>query len=77
MAPRRARWPVTWFALVATLVLLAQGIQGAGELDESTSAAGHRVPRSDEAYVTLLYTDSFLLGARVLTHSLRLTFTKR
>jgi hypothetical protein len=34
-------------------------------------------PASDEAYATLLYGDSFLLGVRVLGQSIRETQTKR
>ena len=72
------------FSLI--LVALANGVASDSSMRSDVALAASNVgshgglslgAHSEEAYVTLLYTDDFLLGARVLAHSLRLTFTKR
>lgn len=66
-----ARW-----MLLRALLLLAPLLASSQDLDKR-----HLTPkpdaRSGEAYVTLLYDESFLLGVRVLGQSLRETHTSR
>jgi inositol phosphorylceramide glucuronosyltransferase 1 len=58
------RSPALLAAALAAVALLAAG-------------AGFAVAATEEAYVTLLYGDEFVLGARVLGKSLRDTGTRR
>jgi hypothetical protein len=53
-----------WVALLAAAALLAVG-------------GGGGVAAAEEAYVTLLYGDEFVLGVRVLGKSIRDTGTRR
>lgn len=59
-------------SLVVSCVLA--GSAAGGGLEEATRRSK---PTSSEAYVTLVYGDDFVLGARVLGQSLRETGTAR
>lgn len=63
-------------ALVLSLVLAGGRAhsEAAGELEVAVAASK---PTSSEAYVTLVYGDDFVLGARVLGQSLRESGTTR
>ena len=57
--------PIAWIFLPFALVLIQSLVSAAS----SSSSSGSQ--SSDEAYVTLLYGDEFLLGVRVLGKSIR------
>ncbi|TYK27242.1 inositol phosphorylceramide glucuronosyltransferase 1 [Cucumis melo var. makuwa] len=57
--------PIAWIFLPFALVLIQSLLSAAS----SSSSSGSQ--SSDEAYVTLLYGDEFLLGVRVLGKSIR------
>jgi hypothetical protein len=65
-----ARWPLGLALLLACLLPRTHSSGGGG-------GGGEAPPRSREAYVTLVYDESFLLGARVLGQSLRESGTSR
>lgn len=63
MKPNRT-W--CWLSLIAFAVVFCVQFQGCDSLGSTSK-------KNDEAYVTLLYGDEFLLGVRVLGKSIRIT----
>jgi len=61
MKPNRVTW---WLCSIICIVLVCVQFEG---------CVGSKTKRRDEAYVTLLYGDEFLLGVRVLGKSIRNT----
>jgi len=61
MKPNSVTW---WLCSIICILLVCVQFQG---------CVGSKTKRTDEAYVTLLYGDEFLLGVRVLGKSIRNT----